>query len=403
MKIKILLSVLAISAAVSLIGAVTVFYVMVSQEKTAETALSPETSESATLEQNTADSEGTDNVDTKKSEESPEISIIATGDINIGRQVGVNLERQKNRYIYAFEKTADILKQGDVVFSNMEEPITASTKSLYDLKQKGKIVLRAKPEAINGIKYAGFNLLSLANNHILDYYDTGLFDTIQILKDNSISFAGAGRNLDEARSLAIIEKKGVKIGLLAYTDMADIVYPGNPRISFTAGTDKAGVAPNRLEYITEDINKARSSVDILIVSLHWGVEYAENPKPEQINAAHYILDHGADMIIGHHTHKFQGVEIYNGKPIFYSLGNLLFDQNDPQCQQGYIMQMKYVKNRLTSLEGIPYKIINKSQIVPQDKKGASEISAREIRICQTLGTKCHVENDKLVFELGNDN
>jgi len=411
MKIKILLVVLIISSAVSLLGAATVFYVFMAQkEKAVNTEVLDDVITNSNTQQSTeqlsviskdVNNSGikADNHATKVDEKVEPLNIFATGDINLGRYVGVLVERQPEKYKYPFLKIADIMNKGDIVFGNLEEPITTSTKSLFDLKLNGKIILKAKPEAVEGIKCAGFNLLSLANNHILDYYESGLFDTMNILKANNISFAGVGKNLDEARSMTIIDKKGLKIGLLAYSDMADVVYPGNPKLSFSAGSTKSGVAPRRLDYILQDIKRVRSSVDILIVSLHWGVEYSEDPQPSQIQDAHSILDQGADMIIGHHTHKFQGVEIYKGKPIFYSMGNLIFDQNDPECQQGYIMQMQYKGNKLSSLSGIPYKIIGKSQVVPQDTVGAAKLFQREIKISTKLNSKCHVENGKIVFDL----
>jgi len=147
-------------------------------------------------------------------------------------------------------------------------------------------VLKNDVEAIEGIKYAGFNLMNLANNHILDYYERGLFDTMDILDKNGIKYAGAGRNLEEARKPAIMEVKSMKVGMLAYTDMAEIVYKGNPNYKFAAGEDKPGVAPRPLKFddsIKKDIEELRSKVDILIVSLHWGVEESFEVLPEQRN------------------------------------------------------------------------------------------------------------------------
>jgi poly-gamma-glutamate synthesis protein (capsule biosynthesis protein) len=250
---------------------------------------------------------------TRNSEDS--LKIIAVGDILLGRSVKTKVEAQKDRYLYPFEKVAGIMNKGDVVFGNLEESITSSTKSLTGIHEGGKYVLKNEVEAIKGIKYSGLNLLSLANNHILDYYEKGLFDTIKILDKNNIGHAGAGKNIAEARKPAIVEKKGLKIGLLAYTDMAYITYKGNPKLSFYADTNKAGVAPTREEYILQDIAKARGKVDILIVSLHWGVEDSFNATSEQIKFAHKLIDNGVDIILGHHPHHYQGIEIYMGKPI----------------------------------------------------------------------------------------
>ena len=124
-----------------------------------------------------------------------------------------------------------LLKQGDIVFGNLESPLTSSTKGL---SKKGKIVLKGTPESVTALTSAGFNLMSLSNNHIMDYYEKGLFDTMELLDQNSIVHAGGGRNIDEARKMAVIEKTD-QVGLLAYTDMAEIVFAGDPYLSFAAG------------------------------------------------------------------------------------------------------------------------------------------------------------------------
>lgn len=327
------------------------------------------------------------------------LKFVAVGDILLGRTVKLRVITKAERYLYPFLKVADILNRGDVVFGNLEESITDSTKCLRGINEGGKYVLKNDVEAMEGIKYAGFNLLSLANNHILDYYDTGLFDTQNILKSNNVAYAGAGKNLTEARKLTVIEKGGLKIGLLAYTDMAYVVYAGDPPLSFIAGSENPGVAPTKESYIKKDIAKARSTVDFLIVSFHWGEENSFNATQKQINFAHYLLDNGVDMILGHHPHRTQGVEIYKGKPIFYSLGNFIFDQNPPENMQGFIMNMEFTKKKLSSLSAIPYKIIDKCQIVPQTGINATEMIEREIKLCEKLNTKGKSEKDQMVFNL----
>jgi len=334
--------------------------------------------------------------------ESRTLRITAVGDIMIGRGVGSRLEKAGKGYIYAFEKVADILKEGDIIFGNLEGPITDRTHSLTALSKEnkgGKYVLRNKVAAFEAIKYAGFNLLSLANNHILDFYDKGLFDTFEILDQNGIAYSGAGRNLEEARKAAIVEKNGVKIGLLSYTDMAEVVYSGNPSISFIAGENKAGVAPRKLEYIREDIGKVRNNVDILVISLHWGIEESFKVSPEQIEFAHELIDLGADAVLGHHPHQFQGIEIYKGKPIIYSLGNFIFDQNDPENQEAFIVNLDYKNNELVNMTAIPVRTIDKSQVVPLTALDAEALLRREIELSSALNTRCGVADNKLVFEL----
>ena len=246
-------------------------------------------------------------------------------------------------------------------------------------------------------------MFSLANNHILDYYEEGLYDTQTILNEHEMAYSGAGKNIDEAKKPAIIEKNGIKIGLLSYTDMAEVTYRGNPPLMFIAGENKAGVAKRPIKFddsIKSDIDKLRKEVDILMVSLHWGYEESFEIWDSQVEFAHNLMDNGVDVILGHHAHQFQGVEIYKGKPIFYSLGNFIFDQNDPENQESFIMNMEYRDNKLVSLEGIPVRTIDKTQVVPQKGENAKNILEREAALCKKLNSKCEINGDKLVFDLG---
>jgi poly-gamma-glutamate capsule biosynthesis protein CapA/YwtB (metallophosphatase superfamily) len=330
------------------------------------------------------------------------LKIVAVGDILLGRGVESRLVKANKDYIYPFLEVADIMKKGDVVFGNLEEAITSRNHSLTGIKQGGKYVLKNPVDSIKGLEYAGFNLFSLANNHILDYYEEGLYDTQAILTEYGMAYSGAGKNIEEAKKPAIIEKKGIKIGLLSYTDMAEVTYKGNPPLMFIAGENKAGVAKRPLKFddsIKNDIDKLRKEVDILMVSLHWGNEEHFEIWNTQIEFAHNLMDNGVDVILGHHPHQFQGIEIYKGKPIFYSLGNFIFDQNDPENQESFIMNMEFINNKMVSLEGIPVRTIDKTQVVPQKGEGAKNILEREIELCKKLNTKCEIKEDKLIFDL----
>ncbi|PJA02012.1 poly-gamma-glutamate biosynthesis protein, partial [bacterium (Candidatus Gribaldobacteria) CG_4_10_14_0_2_um_filter_36_18] len=178
-----------------------------------------------------------------------------------------------------------------------------------------------KPEAVDGLVYGGFDILSLANNHMLDYQRIALEDTMNILKENKIDYVGAGFNKEEAFSLKIKEIKNTRIGFLAYTNLG----PGN----WKAGEKNSGMAwisENDIGEIAEDIKKSKKEVDILIISLHAGEEYEENPTSFQTSFAMNCIENGADLVVGHHSHVVQKIERYNDGWIAYSLGNFIFDQ-----------------------------------------------------------------------------
>lgn len=333
-------------------------------------------------------------------EEDTTFRIMAVGDVFLGRGVEYHLINNKKDFLYPFERVWHILRQGDIIYGNLEAPFTDSTHGLAGINEEGgKYCLKNKPEAFEGVKYAGFNLMSLANNHILDYYEKGLYDTIKLLEENSIAYAGAGKNLDEARKPAIIEKKGVKVGMLSYTDMAEIQYKGNPPLRFIAGENKAGVAPRKFEYIKEDVQKLRDKVDILIVTLHWGVEYEYYVLPEQVEFAHKVMDLGVDIIIGSHPHRMKGIEIYKGKPIVYSLGNFISDQNDPRNQEGFILDFEFEDKKLKSLSGIPFTILQKTQVVPLEGEEAKDLLETQLEWSEKLSSECYIQDDRIVYEL----
>jgi poly-gamma-glutamate capsule biosynthesis protein CapA/YwtB (metallophosphatase superfamily) len=328
----------------------------------------------------------------------PEVRFMAIGDIMLGRGVGARL-RKAGGYHKAFEKVSFYLNMGDVVFANLETPLTASS---HGLDKNRKIVLKAEPESVVALTSAGINLVSLANNHIMDYYEKGLMDTIELLDLNNIAYAGAGEDIDEARNPAIIEKNGLKIGLLAYTDMAELVFAGNPYLSFAAGNEKSGVAPRKYEIVMEDVSKAREQVDLLAVSLHWGIEESFKIAPEQVEFARNLIDNGVDLILGHHPHQFQGIEMYKGKPIIYSMGNILFDQNDPENMESFIVDMRYEGNELKEFTAIPVRILEKSYVEIQEGEDAVNILERQAELCRKLGTNPAIDNGKLVIEVAGD-
>lgn len=325
----------------------------------------------------------------------PELRFMAMGDIMLGRGVGARL-RKAGGYEKAFEKVSSYLKLGDVVFANLESPLTASN---HGLDKERKIVLKAEPESVAALTGAGINLVSLSNNHILDYYEKGLFDTMEILEQNGIKHAGAGKNIEEARTPAIIEKNGLKTALLAYTAFAELTYAGKPYQNFAAGPEKSGLVRDRYETIREDILKIRDQVDLVAVSMHWGVEDSFKVTNEQKELARKLIDDGADMILGHHPHQFQGIEVYKGKPIIYSMGNILFDQNDPENMEGFIIDMKYRGSELIEFTAIPVRIIDKTFVEIQTGTNAAALLERQARLCGELGTEPFVQDDMLIFKI----
>lgn len=257
------------------------------------------------------------------------VSLVFTGDIMLNRRVEMMMMANGD-YRFPFLKIADDLAEADLLFGNLEGPISdKGTKvgSIYSF--------RANPEAIEGLEFAGFDVLSLANNHAFDYGREALEDTFSRLKEAGIDYVGAGPDAEKAFGLVIREVNGLKIGYLAYTNLG-------PK-AWRAGQSSPGLAWVNEESFAElkkNISLARAKSDILIVSIHAGEEYIKEPTPFQASFSRLAIDSGADIVIGHHPHITQKSEEYNGGYIFYSLGNFVFDQSfSSQTMQGQIVKV----------------------------------------------------------------
>jgi len=270
-------------------------------------------------------------------EEKKPIKVILVGDIMLDRGVEYMIEREGDGdFRFPFLKVVDYLKEADIVFGNLEGVISDK-----GIKAGSIYSFRANPKAIEGLSFAGFNVLSLANNHALDYTREALEDCLTKLSNAGIDYVGAGFNEKEAYSPLIKEVNGltgssqVKIAFLAYTNLG-------PEIWKAAGENSgiAWISENNFETIKEDVKLAKEKADILIVSLHAGEEYQKEPTQFQIEFSKMVIEAGADLIVGHHPHIIQKNEKYKTGYIFYSLGNFIFDQSfSEETMRGQILEV----------------------------------------------------------------
>jgi poly-gamma-glutamate capsule biosynthesis protein CapA/YwtB (metallophosphatase superfamily) len=204
-----------------------------------------------------------------------------------------------------------------------------------------------------GLVHAGVDWVSLANNHIRNEGAQGISETIEALDGLAIAHSGAGANSTEARAPAVLTAGGLKIALLSYDNIS---------VSGATST-KAGAALLQSNTYVEDIAAARAAgADLVIVYPHWGTEYSESVTATQKKYAHEMIDAGADLIIGAHPHVNGGMEVYNGKPIWYSLGNFVFDQWWwDKTQKGIVLELTFSGSRLVQAWMHPILIIDYSQ------------------------------------------
>lgn len=241
------------------------------------------------------------------------IILLLTGDIMLGGEF-VNFKAEHNiDYEYPFQSVKGLFEKSDIIFGNLE-----CTLSNDGIPRRDKaMALYTPPESVSGLRYLGYNVISLANNHINDYGAKGLEGTIRILEANNIPCFGAGKNLEEANRELIIERERIRVSFLGYTTDEKHVK------SIIASINTAGCVFYDFSKIAGDIDRVRNRADIICISLHWGYD-CPYPSPEQVELAHQIIDHGANIIIGHHPHIIQGYERYKHGIIFYSLGNFFF-------------------------------------------------------------------------------
>ncbi|KKQ86536.1 MAG: Capsule biosynthesis protein CapA [Berkelbacteria bacterium GW2011_GWA2_38_9] len=278
------------------------------------------------------------------------IRLLFVGDIMLSRGVADQINRNQD-YIYPFQDVKDFLKSADVTFGNLEGPISDRGTELGHLYS-----FRALPKSIDGLTAAGFDILSLANNHAFDWGIEALTDTTHRLRTQKINVVGAGQNFQEAYQPTILNIKGQKIAFLAATDIP----PENAEATLT----KAGIAWMKPEIISQEIQKLKSKVDLIIVSMHSGKEYQNRSNTSQQKFARLMIDAGANLVIGHHPHVIQEYEKYKNGHVFYSLGNFVFDQNwSDQTSIGQVVEIS-IKQRILSINTYQAQI-SKSTFQPQ--------------------------------------
>lgn len=260
-----------------------------------------------------------------------EIIINAVGDVMLAGRWTPLLKRKG--YDFPFGGVAAELARGDISLANLESPIaTCGTECLTK-----RFRFRAEPEVAAALRRAGFSVVTLANNHSMDFGEAALAETLRHLADAGIAAVGAGINLDVARKPAFVRIKGKRIAFLGYS----LTQP----VEFFAGAVRPGTAPGYEKLVRADVTAARQQADFVIVSFHWGREASNSVQEYQRTAAHHAIEAGADVIIGHHPHVLQGVERYKQGIIFYSLGNFAFAAKSTTADASAIIRLRLGDSR----------------------------------------------------------
>ena len=253
------------------------------------------------------------------------VTLASVGDINLGNGPGVYIDRFGVRYPWT--SVAPALRRADLAFGNLE--CAVSTRGLPVQKQ---FVFRGRPPALRAMAdFAGFDVLNLANNHVGDYGTAAMLDTIKLVRRNGMSAVGAGGSLASASAPRVVERLGLKIAFVGFSD----ILPA----SFFAGPDRAGTQQATPENIASSVRRANRRADVVIATFHWGVERATVEDARQRGFASQALAAGADAVIGAHPHVLQPIRRNGRKLTAYSLGNFVFGAGSPGTSSTGILEL----------------------------------------------------------------
>ena len=243
----------------------------------------------------------------------------------------------------------EVISGADIAMANFENP--APNRFTW---HKAKTVFTADPTLIDGLVKAGIDYVGIANNHIGDAGNNGILQTIANLKKRGLKYSGAGKDLAAAQRPAILDANGTKVAILAY----DAIAPG-----YHAARGEPGSSKLTIKAVQAGVKAARKAgAKVVIVFPHWGTEYRYSPFQNQQRLARQIIDAGADMIIGNHAHYAAAVEVYKGKPIWYALGNFVFDQTwSEPTMEGISLELTFQGAELQQIRMRPHIILDKAQ------------------------------------------
>lgn len=287
----------------------------------------------------------------------PVVELTVVGDIMLGRRVGAAMERAGD-LAAPLRPLADRLAGADVTVGNFE-----ATLSRDGAPTQGGDSFAADPRVEAGLRLAGFDVLSLANNHVGDWGDRALVETVERVRAMGIQPVGAGPDLAGARAPAVVETQGVRVGVLATDSIGESpaagpATPGTNRINMPPRTGPLDEAA--LQRVLEDVRALRPTVDLLLVLPHWGTQYTNLPEASQRQVGRALVEAGADLVVGGHPHWVQGVEVVDasaGRLVAHSLGNFVFDMDfSRQTQEGVLLEAVAWDGALKGVELVPYVI-----------------------------------------------
>jgi poly-gamma-glutamate synthesis protein (capsule biosynthesis protein) len=285
-------------------------------------------------------------------EPGPVVTVSLVGDIMLGRGVAGAAAGSGDPAL-ALRPTAGRLAGADITVGNLENTLSRAGEPT-----QGGDSFAADPAVVDGLRDAGFDVLGLANNHLGDFGDRALVQTVRRLRGGDIATFGAGRDPRQAWRPAVVERQGVRFGFLGFNAIGEtpVVAPGQP------GAVSVGMPPRTgpldraaLRRFETEVRRLDRRVDVVVAMPHWGTQYTNRPEPIQTRVARRLVRAGVDVVVGGHPHWLQGVEIIEGRLVVHSLGNFVFDMDFMrETQEGAILELTFWGQRLVAADFVPY-------------------------------------------------
>jgi poly-gamma-glutamate synthesis protein (capsule biosynthesis protein) len=295
-------------------------------------------------------------------------TLLFTGVIVPARCVQAAIDERGNPD-YPYEEVKEIITKADLAVGTLNATISdfpphTGCRPTY--------VLVGSANNADALARAGFDAMSVATNHIKNCGLTNcgnraFFDTLENLRRVGITAVGAGKNQDEAMQPVVLTIHGVRFGIVSLGQIEPMAF---------AGPDKPGIAVLNEENLKKAIDEARKVSDVVIAMPHWGPEDTSTPNWSQRNLARQLVEAGADIVVGNHTHVVQGVQEIDGIPVFYGLGNFVFDQDLEDHQQGVILLIKFEGKRYAGYQFVPIHIDHDGRVHVAESAEAAEILQR---------------------------
>jgi poly-gamma-glutamate synthesis protein (capsule biosynthesis protein) len=323
------------------------------------------------------------------------MKLAFVGDVMLGRLVNETLKSMPPAYPWG--NTLPVLRECDVRICNLE-CVISDRGAPWGLFPK-TFHFRADAKNIESLKIAGLNMVSLANNHTLDYEYEALFETIALLDRAGIHHAGAGADINRASQPSLLQRGGLTIGFIAFSDSekaweATERHPGIYYLPVDRNDERA-------KKLFDLVRQTKKQADLVIVSAHWGPNWGYEPLPEHIPFGRILIDNGADIVFGHSCHVFRGIEIYRDRPIIYCAGDFVDDYAVDEIErndESFIFVVETSGSRMTGLRLHPT-VISHMQARLAGPRDAVTIAARMQRLCERLGTQSRWEEEKRCLKI----